>query len=182
VIERHADLPISAYLNKPVGEIELLESLTRALQHPPTSTPVNEEESSSTETETVMSPQRSIRILLAEDNVVNQRLALRILEKFGYKVTVAENGIKAVQDFTQESFDLILMDVQMPEMGGFEATACIREIEKELHYKRTPIVAMTAHAIQGYREKCLENGMDGYISKPIQIASLRKVLEEFLHK
>jgi len=181
VIERHADLPVSAYLNKPVGEIELLEILTRSLQSLPAQNHVREDEHTNGEQERKTSPHRTIRILLAEDNVVNQRLALRILEKFGYNVTVAENGVKAVQHFTHETFYLILMDVQMPEMGGFEATACIREIEENHKNKRTPIVAMTAHAIQGYREKCLEGGMDGYISKPIQIATLRKVLEEFLH-
>jgi len=94
---------------------------------------------------------------------------------------VAENGLKAVQAFEREDFDLILMDVQMPEMGGFEATGKIREFEAA-RGKRTPIIAMTAHAIQGYREKCLEAGMDGYISKPIRIEVVKKTIEEFVEK
>jgi CheY-like chemotaxis protein len=98
------------------------------------------------------------RILLAEDNAVNQRLAIKLLEKFGYHVTLAENGRRAVDIAEVQAFDLILMDVQMPEMGGFEATAKIRELEEKIG-KHTPIIAMTAHAIQGYREKCLEGGM-----------------------
>jgi len=99
----------------------------------------------------------------------------------GYAITVADNGLNAFQAVEKEDFDLILMDVQMPVMGGFEATAKIRTMEAK-RGKRTPIIAMTAHAIQGYREKCLEGGMDGYISKPININSVRKTIEEFLQK
>jgi len=113
---------------------------------------------------------------LAEDNIVNQKVATRVLEKFGYSVTLAENGLKAVHIAQQQTFDLILMDVQMPEMGGFEATTRIREIESTTG-RHTPIVAMTAHAIQGYREKCLKGGMDGYVSKPIHAESLKQTIE-----
>jgi CheY-like chemotaxis protein len=116
-----------------------------------------------------------------EDNVVNQRLAIRVLQKLGFDVTVADNGLQAVIICQRKTFDLILMDVQMPEMGGFEATAKIREIEARTQ-RRTPIIAMTAHAIQGYREKCLSGGMDGYISKPIRIETLRRTIEEMLAK
>jgi CheY-like chemotaxis protein len=105
-----------------------------------------------------------------------------MLEKLGYTVSLAENGLKAVQAFDQFEYDLILMDVQMPEMGGFEATAKIREIEASRKKSRTPIIAMTAHAIQGYREKCLEGGMDGYISKPIHMESVKKTIEEYIDK
>jgi osomolarity two-component system sensor histidine kinase NIK1 len=96
-------------------------------------------------------------------------------------VTLADNGRKAVEAAREHRFDLILMDVQMPEMGGFEATAKIRELEKRQGKGHTPIVAMTAHAIQGYREKCLEGGMDGYISKPIHAESLKQTIESFLN-
>jgi len=120
-----------------------------------------------------------VRILLAEDNAVNQKVAIRLLEKFGYSVVLAENGLIAVKMAEQQTFDLILMDVQMPEMGGFEATAKIREFEANLG-RHTPIVAMTAHAIQGYSDKCLEGGMDGYISKPIHAATLKQAIEGFL--
>lgn len=125
---------------------------------------------------------RDFQLLLVEDNVVNQRLAIRVLEKFGYNVRLAENGLQAVAAVYQQKFDLILMDVQMPEMGGFEATTKIREFESKSRGKRTPIIAMTAHATQGYREKCLEGGMDGYISKPIRTDVLKNVLESFLGK
>jgi len=175
IIEEHADLPISVYLNKPIGQQELFESLTKPLVH----LSPNTIEDRISEIRIAIPAVPNFHILLAEDNVVNQRLAIRMLERLGYKVTLAENGVKAVQAYEQQTFDLILMDVQMPEMGGFEATAKIREIERKRN-KRTPIIAMTAHAIQGYKEKCLEGGMDSYISKPIQIATLKQILREWL--
>jgi signal transduction histidine kinase/ActR/RegA family two-component response regulator len=105
------------------------------------------------------------RVLLAEDNAINRRLATKILEKEGHTVVPAENGLRAVELSADESFDIILMDVQMPEMDGFQATAAIRQ--REGGELRTPIVALTAHALAGDREKCLENGMDDYLTKPI---------------
>jgi signal transduction histidine kinase/DNA-binding response OmpR family regulator len=112
-----------------------------------------------------------LNILLAEDNVVNQRVAQRVLEKAGYSVLVVENGRQAVDAFCREHFDLILMDVQMPEMDGFEATEAIRERE-EWSAQRTPIIALTAHAMSGDRERCLEHGMDAYVQKPIDSAEM----------
>jgi CheY-like chemotaxis protein len=106
-------------------------------------------------------------ILLTEDNLVNQRVACRILEKAGHTVVIANNGREALRILEGQTVDLILMDVQMPEMGGFEATAAIRDKERHLGV-HTPIIAMTAHAMSGDRERCLDAGMDGYISKPIQ--------------
>jgi len=111
---------------------------------------------------------------------VNQKLAIRLLERFGYKVTLAENGLQAVAAAEKNNFDLVLMDVQMPEMGGFEATAIIRERETALG-KHTPIIAMTAHALQGDREKCLEATMDDYLSKPIRADQLKAMIEKFLN-
>ena len=117
-----------------------------------------------------------MRILLTEDNPVNQRLALRILEKAGHSVAVANNGIEAVAAVKSEDFDAVLMDVQMPEMGGFEATAEIRKLTRGL---RIPIIAMTAHAMSGDRERCLAAGMDDYISKPIRAKALLTLVESY---
>jgi CheY-like chemotaxis protein/HPt (histidine-containing phosphotransfer) domain-containing protein len=112
-----------------------------------------------------------LRILLAEDNPVNQRVAEALLKKQGHSVRIAPDGRQALLAYGEEKFDLVLMDIQMPEMGGYEATAGIREKERELR-RRTPIIGLTAHAMQGTREKCLEAGMDGYASKPIRVEEL----------
>ena len=115
--------------------------------------------------------ERRLRVLLVEDNAVNQRLARLLLEKQGHTVTVAGDGREALRALESEPFDLVLMDVQMPHMDGLEATRAIREREKETG-RRVPVVAMTAHALKGDRERCLEAGMDGYISKPIRADEL----------
>lgn len=119
--------------------------------------------------------ERSLMVLLAEDNPVNQRLAVRLLEKRGHKVLVAESGKEVVTAFRKQRFDVILMDVQMPDMNGFEATAVIRQLEKDSD-RRIPIIAMTAHALKGDRERCLEAGMDDYISKPVKPDELFRLL------
>src|SRR5262249_13036563 len=119
---------------------------------------------------------RSMRLLLTEDNVVNQKLALRLLEKRGHAVVIAANGKEALAALEGQPFDVVLMDVQMPEMDGFEATAAIRAKEK-VAGGHVPIVAMTAHAMKGDRERCLEVGMDGYISKPLQPSELFEAVE-----
>ncbi len=119
---------------------------------------------------------RPLRVLLAEDNPVNQHLAVRMLERRGHKVTVANNGREAVEAFEQNSFDLILMDVQMPEMSGFEASAEIRSREDGTS-RRIPIIAMTAYAMKGDRERCLEAGMDDYVSKPVRAEELFRAIE-----
>jgi len=116
-----------------------------------------------------------LRVLLAEDNPVNQTLAIRILEKIGHKVQVVNNGKEAIGRAQGEEFDLILMDVQMPEMDGLEATTAIRAAEAGTG-KHVPIVAMTAHAMKGDKEKCLSAGMDGYLSKPIRIDELMQAI------
>lgn len=123
---------------------------------------------------------KSLRILLAEDHSVNQRYASRLLEKQGHIVTIAENGEEAVEIYTTQSVDLILMDIQMPVMDGFEATAAIRKYE-QLTGQHTPIIAMTAHALNRDRERCLESGMDGYIPKPVAREKLLSEIERIVH-
>ncbi|CAN7584369.1 ATP-binding protein [Pseudoduganella sp. LjRoot289] len=120
----------------------------------------------------------SLRVLLAEDNPVNQRLALRLLEKLGHRVTVAGNGLTALEYATQGSYDLVLMDVQMPDLDGLAVTRHIRQWEQAAG-SHTPVVAMTARAMAGDRERCLEAGMDDYLSKPVDVARLREVLARY---
>lgn len=124
---------------------------------------------------------RKLNILLAEDNSINQLVATNILKKQGHTITVANNGREAVETFTTGTFDLVLMDVQMPEMNGFDATALIRKHE-QLTCVHTPIIAMTAYAMTGDRERCLEAGMDGYISKPIQTEELLNKITEITNE
>jgi CheY-like chemotaxis protein len=117
-----------------------------------------------------------LTVLLAEDNPVNQKVAVRLLQKRGHTVVTAANGVEAVEAFRRQPFDAVLMDVQMPEMDGFEATAAIREYERQTGV-HTPVIALTAHALTGDRERCLDAGMDEYVTKPIQPALLFAVLE-----
>jgi two-component system sensor histidine kinase/response regulator len=134
-----------------------------------------------TETPTGLESQ-SLRLLLAEDNEVNQKFAVRSLTKAGHHVTVANNGQEAVQMWAAELFDAVLMDIQMPIMDGYDATAEIRRREASSN-RHTPIVAMTAHAMKGDKEKCLDAGMDGYVTKPIKsklmLAEISRVLQKF---
>jgi len=120
-----------------------------------------------------------LHVLLAEDNEVNQRVAQRFLERLGHRVTLANDGREAVDQWRQQPFDLILMDVQMPEMDGFEAVATIRDAEL-LRGTRTPVIALTAHAMSGDRERCLAAGMDGYLTKPVKLAQLVAAIDDVL--
>ena len=123
-------------------------------------------------------PEAPLHILLAEDNLINQKVAIRLLQKHGHTVELATTGREAVAAAAERTFDLILMDVQMPEMSGFEATAIIREREKTTG-SHVPIVAMTAHAMAGDRERCIQAGMDDYIAKPVDAKNLYAVLSKF---
>jgi len=165
---RCREVGISAYLIKPVKPTELNQAIAAALPSAtitPVLPPIN-----------VVTPtSRPLRVLLAEDNAVNRLVVVRLLEKLGHTITIAHDGHEAVTAFAVHSFDIILMDVQMPQMDGFEATVAIREIEKTAG-GHMPIVAMTAHAMKGDRERCMANGMDDYIAKPIQRAELFRVL------
>jgi len=169
--KRCHELGISAYLPKPITQSDLLDALMTALGQ--RERPAEEARLITRHT---LGEDRRLHILLAEDNLVNQRLAVKLLEKRGHRVQVANNGREALQALERQEFNLVLMDVQMPEMGGFEATAAIREKEKASG-RHVPIVAMTAHALKGDREKCLAAGMTDYLSKPIRTKQLYEVLE-----
>jgi CheY-like chemotaxis protein len=123
-----------------------------------------------------MATRHPLRILLAEDNVVNQKLALRILQQMGYRADVASNGIEAIESVERQAYDVILMDVQMPEMDGLDATR--RIAAKWPPDKRPRIVAMTANAMQGDREMCITAGMDDYLTKPIRVDQLVEALNQ----
>jgi two-component system, sensor histidine kinase and response regulator len=175
-IKRCRDLGISVYLSKPVRRAELRAAIVKTLaEHPVPAAPVRggalREVKDKAHGETM-------HILLTEDNPVNQRVAVRILEKQGYQVTVAGNGLEALMAMQGHDFDVVLMDVQMPEMGGFEATEKIRRSEQRAG-THIPIIAMTAHAMEGDRERCLAAGMDDYISKPIRAATLIDLVEKY---
>jgi two-component system sensor histidine kinase/response regulator len=174
---RCQELGVSAYLLKPIRQSELREAVARVLgAHEcdgaiPLITRFSLQDA--------REPDAYLSVLLAEDNLVNQRLAVRLLEKRGHRVVVAGTGLEALNALEKESFDLVLMDVQMPEMDGLEATAVIREKEKSsgLHQ---PVVALTAHAMKGDREKCMAGGMDGYLTKPIRPQELDQLLESYV--
>ena len=177
------ELGISGYLLKPVKQSELLDAIMMTPMHP------TDEKTHVITRYTIDEARRRFNILMAEDNLVNQKLAMKMLEKRGHRVVVASNGREAVEALVKESFDLILMDIQMPVMDGFEATARIRANEIELATRNSqpathhiPIVAMTAHAMKGDREKCLAAGMDDYVSKPIKAEKLFAVIEKIAGK
>ena len=172
---RCEELGISAYAMKPVRQSELRDVISRLLGEKENEGPLLTRYSLAT----ARSALASLRILVAEDNAVNQKLVARLLEKRGHKVKVVANGREAVESLDQDSFDLVLMDMQMPEMDGFEATAELREREKQTG-NHTPIIALTAHAMKGDRERCLEAGMDGYLSKPIRAPELDELLEKYI--
>ena len=178
--DRHGDvtrcegLGLAAYLLKPVKQSELFDAVVLALGI----TEVEDDSSSKAAAEEI-SQLDPLRILLAEDSLVNQRLAVGLLEKHGHTVVVAGHGREAVATLQSQSFDVVLMDVQMPEMDGFEATAAIRRQERQTGC-HIPIVAMTAHAMKGDRERCLAAGMDSYVSKPIRAARLFQAVESVL--
>ncbi len=168
-VVRCRKLGISAYLTKPIKQSELFDVIVSAISEPAAEKPKLRRKSGVR--------QRGLRVLLAEDNQVNQLVATRILEKLGHQVTVVSSGREAVSAVQSNKFDLVAMDVQMPEMDGLEATAAIRSWEGTTG-THIPIVAMTAHAMKGDRERCLDAGMDGYTSKPIRIKELAHVISK----
>jgi PAS domain S-box-containing protein len=174
---RCQQLGVAAYLLKPIRQSELREAIARVLgaREADGAIPLVTRFSLHDARE----PGTSLRVLLAEDNLVNQRLAVRLLEKRGHRVTVAGTGLEALRALEKEKFDLVLMDVQMPEMDGLEATAALREKEKGTGGHQA-VVALTAHAMKGDREKCIAAGMDGYLTKPIRPQELDQLLERYM--
>jgi two-component system, sensor histidine kinase and response regulator len=163
-------LGIPSYLYKPVRKRELLAALLRALGHAQ-ATPLL---APSPSTLLAQRP-RGLHILLTEDNRTNQVVAMRVLEKMGHSLEIAANGREALALLAAGRFDLVLMDIQMPEMDGITATARIRESEQGTRM-HLPIIAMTAHAMKGDRERCIDAGMDGYVSKPISSQELETAI------
>src|SRR5215472_3418268 len=171
-VARCRELGVSDYLSKPIKQSELFDAIaTTMAEHG------RKRERHEGALAFIGAPEKSLRVLLAEDNPVNQTLAMRILEKLGHKVQVVNDGRAALGRSQAEEFDLILMDVQMPEMDGLEATKAIRAAEASTG-KHIPIIAMTAHAMKGDREECLSAGMDEYLSKPIRIDELKQAMSE----
>ncbi|MBI2432114.1 MAG: response regulator [Candidatus Hydrogenedentes bacterium] len=175
---RLQEIGFAGYLTKPIKHTQLFECLalvlgraTEAADHP--------EVPFITEHKLDELVSRDVRIMLAEDNVVNQKVALKMLQKLGQQADCVSNGAEAVKALEHKEYQLVLMDIQMPEMDGMEATRAIREREKKLG-KHTPIVAMTAHAMKGDEELCLQAGMDAYITKPIVQDELGRVVLQFL--
>ena len=165
----------AAQLTKPVRPSALYDTLmnlfaTRTQPETPPTVP------SRPSLDPEMAQRHPLRILLAEDNAVNQKLALRLLSQMGYRADLAANGLEAIAALKRQAYDVILMDVQMPEMDGLEATRQIRDLGAQLY--QPTIIAMTANAMQGDRELCLAAGMDDYVSKPIRVEELVAALEK----
>jgi signal transduction histidine kinase/CheY-like chemotaxis protein/ligand-binding sensor domain-containing protein len=170
-VRRSNELGVAAHLLKPVRLSELLTAIRQAVAPAPPEAALQHEEAKH--------EANPLRILMAEDNPVNQRLALRLLKKMGHQVTVTQTGKEALDALRSEKFDLVLMDVQMPEMDGFEATREIRKNEQD-RQEHLPVIAMTAHAMNGDHERCLKAGMDDYLAKPINREELRQVIERVM--
>ncbi|MEI6127372.1 MAG: response regulator, partial [Pseudomonadota bacterium] len=178
---RFEEIGFSGYLTKPIRQAQVRECLALVLGHKKNSS-VKDSHGLVTR-HTVSEAQKSrVRILLAEDNITNQIVAIEILKKLGYRADAVANGREAVKALESIPYDLVLMDCQMPEMDGFEATRIIRNSNSVISNRRIPIIAMTANAMKGDRERCLEAGMDDYLSKPVNPAELAAMLERRLQE
>jgi signal transduction histidine kinase/DNA-binding response OmpR family regulator len=178
---RCKEVGISGYLPKPIKQLDLFEAIMMTMglssEEPPTVITRHK----------VYEARESFNILLAEDNLINQTLAIKLLETRGHRVTLASNGLEAVEAIKKGDFDLILMDIQMPKMDGFEATRTIRELmiekcDSKGPVPHIPIIAMTSHAMAGDRERCINAGMDEYVSKPIKPEALYSVIDQAFHR
>ncbi len=172
--ERAQAIGVSACLTKPIRQSELFDAMMKALGSPGSGPSVVEARTVPVEVPTDKTV-RPLRILLAEDHIVNQKVAVGMLERMGHRATVVADGAKAVEAWETTRFDMILMDVQMPEMDGFEAVAAIRERERQTGH-HIPIAALTAHAMKGDRERCLNSGFDDYLTKPIRSRELGETI------
>jgi CheY-like chemotaxis protein len=170
--QRHG---FEAYLLKPIRQSQLYDCLVTVM-----STPAEGVSTALITHHTLAGTQAQLRVkvLLVEDNVVNQKVTVRLLEKLACRVDVVANGYEAIEASSRIAYDCILMDCQMPEMDGYEATAAIRQREQHTG-RHTPIIAMTANAMQGDRERCLAAGMDDYVSKPVQPEALVTILQHY---
>jgi two-component system sensor histidine kinase/response regulator len=167
-------LGVAAYLSKPFDRLELRDVLLHVLARGPATLGKR----ALVTRHTVREETQSLSLLVAEDNTVNQRLIARLLEKRGHTVVLVRNGREALEAMDKQSFDIVLMDVQMPELDGFETTRLIRKRE-EASGVHLPIIALTAHAMQGDKERCLACGMDGYIPKPVQPEDMFLEIDRF---
>jgi CheY-like chemotaxis protein len=165
-----------AFLTKPLRQSQLFDTLMTLLAQEPVRRPAPQPVASRLALDAGLGQRHPLRILLAEDNAVNQKLALRLLRQLGYRADVASNGLEAIQCVERQPYDLVLMDVQMPEMDGLEATR--RIVGRWPVQSRPRIVAMTANAMQGDREDCLAADMDDYVTKPIRPDRLVQALEQ----
>ena len=173
---------VAGYLTKPVRESQLYDCLTTVMGTPQknaASSAGSDDPLVTTHNLKEAKARKRTRVLVAEDNDVNQMVAVRFLEKLGFQADVASNGLQAVEAYKRIKYDLVLMDCQMPEMDGFAATRAIRGSESDLGETRLPIIALTANAMMGDRQKCLESGMDDYISKPLKLSELKDLLERW---
>lgn len=162
-----------SYLTLPVTYSRLIQTLTQTISNQPNTSAKAE----AADNVNVVSNEKTV--LLVEDVAINQMVASAMLKKFGYTVVLANNGIEAVEAYKKQKFDLILMDCQMPEKDGYEATIEIRELEKQNH-TRTPIIALTANAFREIKEKCFETGMDDFMTKPFKIEDLKQTLKRVM--
>ncbi|MFZ1984548.1 MAG: response regulator [Desulfatitalea sp.] len=170
----------SAYLTKPVRRSQLFDCLITVIHSAPQYLPEVKPGQPAPAPVPAEPATKAVQILLVEDNLINQKLAMHLLTKFGFAADAVINGRLAVEALAKKNYDLVLMDIQMPEMDGLEATQAIRDPDSAVLNHRVPIIALTAHAMKGDREKCLNGGMDDYVSKPIQPDTLRKAIEKAL--
>ena len=195
-VERLKKIGFSAYLTKPMEQSALYDCLASLVAERP-GIPEKSDASLITRHTIAKERKKKVHILLAEDNIVNQKVALRLLKKLGYQADVVNNGKEVLESIKRGMYNFILMDVQMPEMDGYETTRAVRRMECEIQSKlklymnpshdpddhfRIPIIAMTAHTMKGDRERCLKEGMDDYVSKPIRLQALSDAIDRQINK